>query len=148
MLFHISCEDLDGKTLLPRVPQNGCVSAGLEDAVTPRVCFCTSIEGALGALANDSIPYGRVYNVYIPTRRLHVHWPTVYQVPDAILTGEVWCLEPVKVRKVAELTVLERADTIPSSNYWLDGKLIEVPLYNHTVRYVEGIDCILVKIEP
>jgi hypothetical protein len=50
-LYFLSPDNMDGKTLSPRVPDNFLIKNGYEDGETPRVCFAKSIDGALMALS-------------------------------------------------------------------------------------------------
>ncbi len=156
--YHISMEDLDGKTLFPRIPES---MADSEDRVTPRICFCTSIEKCISALSQTGIIYGTTFNVYIidkPTAVAIVN-PTRDQVYDVELTGEVWALEPVTLRKVAEVTVYERIDMLPSQNMFYgteddmekniltEKNFVECPIYNFSVRYIQGKDTAIVRMD-
>lgn len=131
MLYHISLEDLDGKILYPKVQDNEYTEAGLEDSVTPRVCFCNTIEGCISALGRN-IPYGIIYNVYVPEdSNLEYVIPSPISVIDALLTGERWILNPVKVIKWANVIIKELVETCPSNHTWYDGRVSQYEQYKY-----------------
>ena len=105
-VFFISTEDLDGQTLIPRVPKNLLTERGYEDNVTKRVYLSTSIMGCLAAMSANIL--GRVYNVYKVTAS--VYKPTTEEVPDCEITDEVWSLEPVKLNYVYSIKVVGSQD--------------------------------------
>lgn len=121
-LFHVSrSSDLDGKVLTPRVP--GYLASTkfskddpyYEEMKTPRVCFSASINGCLNAMINgkDHIALGNdeLY-VYIPEKPISEYKIKTNKniikdkdVFDANTTGEVWVLEPVKLRLYGTIKV-------------------------------------------
>ena len=92
-VFFISTQDLDGQTLIPRVPKNFLTERGYEDNTTKRVCLSTSIMGCLAAMSRNI--ENEIFNVYKVTA--NVYKPTTDEVPDCEITDEVWSLEPVKL---------------------------------------------------
>lgn len=93
------------KTLSPRIPQNFLVDNGYEDNKTRRVCFSTSIDGALMALSQN-LKDSDLY-VYSPVgvSSSDVYRPNIKQVPDAMLTDEVWLTRPVKLAYIGKIHV-------------------------------------------
>lgn len=122
-LYHISEENLDNKTLIPRVPDNFMTKNGYEDAKIKRVAFCTSIQGCLMALsANIS---GKVFYVHEPIDynvRILFNKDIITKkyVPDAHITGETWVLEPIKLKNV--MTILVKSAKSKSYEYKLGDK--------------------------
>lgn len=122
-LYHISEENLDNKTLIPRVPDNYMTKNGYEDAKIKRVSFCTSIQGCLMALsANIS---GKVFYVHEPIDynvRILFNKDIITKkyVPDAHITGETWVLETIKLKNV--MTILVKSAKSKSYEYKLEDK--------------------------
>lgn len=70
-----------------------------EDIVTPRVCFATTLAGAMGSLGLER--ENKFYlGVYQPIHFIEIHKP--FKVHDAEKWGEVWSLRPVlaELRKI------------------------------------------------
>ena len=103
-LYHLSLNQ-NLTTLIPRVPKNQSVKAGLEDGVNKRVCFGQSIKGALSAVPHGEI--GDIMYIYMPTAvdKRFVYYPTPQQVPWVSVTHEVWYTAPVSVKKVGALVI-------------------------------------------
>lgn len=105
-LCHLSCDDLDGVTLTPRIPDNFYTLKGYEDNKIKRVCFAERVDKCLSALSRAV--EGREFNVYIPESPAWKFWafrPSAKQVPDVDLTGELWVLRPIKVRLFGRIVV-------------------------------------------
>ena len=130
VLYHISKEDLDGKTLYPRVPENTFTKEGKEDNTTPRVSFSPFLEGAIQSIVARE---NTEYNVYINRGVVDVTIPNNYQVPDQCLTGEVWVKEPVELMYLGKVKIGNRIETLPSKGYTRDdGAFIEVLIHEFT----------------
>lgn len=120
LLYHISDNDFGGeyKIFFPRVPSSVYLNnAGkpLENETIKRVCFSTSIFGALNAI-HHRIYSAHSFNVYaIPCpfscddtkKRYSKYWkrPTKKEVYDAYDTGEIWILAPVKALLVGTIDI-------------------------------------------
>jgi len=131
LLFHLSKEDLDGKTLEPRVPNNYFTQECKEDNITPRISFSPFVEGCLQSLvARD----GDVFNIYINVSPVEAYIPTMEEVPDQCLTGEVWAKTPTKLRYYGKVTVGKRVETAPSKGYYRGDDYVEVLLHNYIVE--------------
>lgn len=121
LFFHISLDgELNGKTLKPRIPtyliEKGSFSDTYEeDATIPRVCLSPSIEGCLNAIVsvqrNLDIS-GKTIYVYIPEKpiseyKIKTNKEIIKEklVFDATTTGEMWILEPVKMKLYGVITV-------------------------------------------
>lgn len=100
-LYFISEQDLDEKTLHPRIPQNYLTQNGFEDNTTERVCFSYDPGKCLTAMSSNVS--GKTFNVYSPADKHDVYKPNNITVPDADITGELWIKEPVKLKKVGSI---------------------------------------------
>ena len=99
---HVSMDlDQGVKNFIPRIPIYRCEE---EDNITPRICVCKTLEGAVGAF-----PY-KGYFVNVLMRKKRDVYLNYYElesenyrsdkelqeyVPDAHITGEHWILNPV-----------------------------------------------------
>lgn len=107
-LYHLS-ESSKPLILEARIPNNFFTKNDFEDNTTKRICFSTSIDGALAALSQN-----------LENKILYIHEP-VYsselniknnsfvasRVPDAKLTGEVWVLnEKIGTKITGKIKVL------------------------------------------
>ncbi len=103
-LYWLSEEDLDGKTLEPRIPDNFFTKNKYEDYQTKRLCFAPSIDQSLSAISQNLT--GKTYNVYEPEQKVSTVWrPNKGAVPDSDITGELWVKEPTKLKKTGTITV-------------------------------------------
>jgi hypothetical protein len=129
-LYHVSPvygdEPLDeAPTFTPRVPENVATAPGessepgyldngfssLEDSTNPRVSFASTLEGALASVGHQP---NYAYAVYMPVGPIEVIYPSAKPLPqfsdqpdpsmwythDAEEHGEVWALQPVKLKLV------------------------------------------------
>lgn len=101
--FHLSTENHDGEWFVPRVPANRMPS---EDDHTPRVCFADELEGAFEAICPAYRDEYCLY-VHVPDNLDELieagafFDPDEEDVPDVGWTGEIWCLEPVRMRCIS-----------------------------------------------
>ena len=114
--YHLS--EIFGLNMLePSISDNFMTKNGYEENKTPRVCFAPSIDQCLMAMSANIKDKG--YYVYIPynidVNKLRK--PTVKDVPDSTITGEVWSLEPIKVKCVGKIKVLNAKDISHSYTY-------------------------------
>ena len=114
--YHLS-ELPDLHELQPFISDNFMTKNNYEENKTPRVCFAPSIDQCLMAMsANIKNKEYYVYTPYnIDTNKLRK--PTINQVPDSKITGEVWSLEPIKVKCVGKIKVLNAKDVSHSYKY-------------------------------
>ena len=112
-LYHLSKDNLDGKTLQPRVPSNFLVQNGYEDGKTKRVCFAKSIDGSLRGMSQN-LKGVKLY-VHIPEKDYNTYTPSTKEVPDSKITSEVWIKESVKLKCIGciEVTGDKGEDGIP-----------------------------------
>lgn len=106
--YHVSDQDLDGKTLHPRTPSNKLVAAGHEDGSTNRVCVGPTIGHCLRGLARG-LKDNELY-VHVVDHGSTFHQPHTGQVPDVDVTKEHWSIEPVKLRKIGKIKVTTGKD--------------------------------------
>ena len=103
-LYFLSTENFDNKTLTPRIPSNYFTKNGFEDNKTPRICFSTSINGALAALSMNL--KNKVLYVHSP-EITDYYKPDISEVPDVKITNEVWVKEPTSIKCIGKIKVLE-----------------------------------------
>ena len=102
-IYHLSQNNLDGKILSPRIPSNFLTKNGYENNKTKRVCFAKSIDGCLRGMSQNL--KGMKFYVHIPEDTHAIYTPTLAEVPDCKVTGEVWIKEPVKLKCIGMITV-------------------------------------------
>ena len=103
-MYFLSADNMNGKTLTPRVPSNYFTKNGYEDGKTARVCFAPSIEKALMALSIKC--EGREFYVHVPEdgQDLDIYKPSTKEVPDSKITGEIWVKNKVKIKCIGKIT--------------------------------------------
>lgn len=136
LVFHVSPDKhIDGQVWQPRVPDYldpyNPEDTGFEDNTTPRICFSTSIEGALNGITvnlqrQSPDTFDKMY-VYVPekpwkeykhkTNKQLVKDKLVY---DANVTREVWIMEPVRMKlygviRVDQIADAKRKAVVPTS---------------------------------
>lgn len=112
ILYHLSSENMDGKTLTPRIPNNWFTYKGYENNKTPRVCFAPSIDNALCAMARNIS--NQTFYVHIPVHKPRkIIKPTRFSVPDAHITKEIWVTEDVKIKCIGKIKITGDGDSYP-----------------------------------
>lgn len=99
-VFFLSEKNMNNEYLIPRIPSNFFTKNGYEENKTKRVCFSKSIAGALMALSRN-LDKNELY-VHIPLNATIV---PARDVPDSIITEEVWSLEKVKIKCIGKILV-------------------------------------------
>ena len=134
-MFFLSDKNMDGKTLEPRVPNNFLIKNGYEDSKSKRVCFAPSIDKALMAISQNL--KGKKFFVHTPVDvdEKYVHQPSVKEVPDVKITGEVWYTAPVKLKTIGQIEVIED-DGLPGHTYTY-GKDNSAELYGWNWEWVD-----------
>lgn len=123
-IYFLSESNMDGKTLLPRIPSNYMTKNGYEESKTPRVCFSTSIDGSLMGLSQN-LKDKELY-VHIPESEVNIYKPSVKQVPDCKITGEVWVKDKVNIKCIGKIKVIKDKG-LPGHRYMYgDGKFAEL----------------------
>lgn len=115
-LYFLSPDNMNGKILSPRVPENFLIKNGYEDGETPRVCFAKSIDGALMALSQNL--KGKELFVHQPVDPdfNNIVEPSLEQVPDVELTTEVWYTDDIEVKTIGKI-LIEEDDGLPGHKY-------------------------------
>ena len=111
-LYFLTKVDMkDSAILQPRVPQNFLIDNGYEDGKTKRVCFSTSINGALMALSQN-LENTELY-VYEPVdvSLSDIYKPSITEVPDKSITGEIWIKKPVNIKFIGKIRVKDAKKT-------------------------------------
>ena len=123
-IYFLSESNMDGKTLLPRIPSNYMTKNGYEESKTPRVCFSVSIDGSLMGLSQN-LKDKELY-VHIPESEVNIYKPSVKQVPDCKITGEVWVKDKVNIKCIGKIKVIKDKG-LPGHRYMYgDGKSAEL----------------------
>lgn len=106
-IYFVSGDDMDGKTLYPRIPNNYFTKNGFEEDKTPRVCFAPSIDKCLMGISQNL--KGKKFYVHEPIdySKLDIHHPTNKEVPDSNITGEIWVKNNVKIRCIGCIEVIK-----------------------------------------
>lgn len=130
-LYCISQEKLDGETLVPRIPENYFTKNGYEDKETPRVCFAPTVDQCLMALSQKTT--NMPFYVYSPDdiSKLDVYKPNKKAVPDVDITGELWTLQPTKLKEVGRILCQEDAGKDGLKYTYGDGEEAELYEWNY-----------------
>lgn len=91
----------DNKKIKPAVPK------GSLDQKTERIRFYKSINSAMMAKGDNEVNTGREMFVHVPVDEdnIKVITPSTSVVPNAMLTGEVWCKELTTVKCIGKIRV-------------------------------------------
>jgi hypothetical protein len=119
-LFRISFKDQSGKVYIPEIPIHRAVC---EDNTIARVCFADTVEGCFraipdsphyidkGSYSDPSVYKAHIF-VHVPVVNKHflraideglVAYPHSKLVPDVYMTQEVWVMDYVEVKCIAEM---------------------------------------------
>lgn len=134
-LYHLSRTNLDGKIINPSIPSNFMTNNGYEENKTKRVCFSTSIDGCLRGMSQNLT--GVKLYVHVPDNEesLETYTPTIDEVPDVKVTKEVWVKEPVRLKCIKVIEVIDsKGDGIPYT--YGNGKTAE--LYDWDYKTIGG----------
>ena len=106
-LYHLSENDLNGKILKPRIPDNFMTKNGYEEGKTARISFAKTVDGALVGISSNL--KGKEFFIYEINEysKPEVKIISNKEVPDQFLTGEVWVLNEVKLKKTGKIKVTE-----------------------------------------
>lgn len=142
-MYHLSTTNLNNKTLTPRIPKNYLIDNGFEDKTTKRVCFSPSIDKSLRAFSSNLS--GKVLYVHIPDQECEVYKPSVKEVPDVKITGEMWVKESVKLKCIGKIKVIKSSDG-PGYSYYYGlprGKTYEAELFDWEWDWIEKYDTVI-----
>ena len=109
-LYFVSEKNIKDNILFPRIPDNYLIQNGYEDNIHKRVCFCKTIEKCLMALSKnckDLVFY--VYEVD-DTTKYQIYKPDISEVPDSIITEELWILSPVKLKLIGKIKCIDSVE--------------------------------------
>ncbi len=106
-LYYLSEKKLDNELIMPKIPNNFFTKNGYEDSKTKRVCFCKSIAKCLMALSKNC--ENTLFYVYAVQNILdyEIFEPSISEVPDCKITGEIWIKTPVKVKYIGMIKCIE-----------------------------------------
>lgn len=125
-LYHLSEKNLDGRMLAPKVPSNYLTDNGFEDNTTKRVCFSTTIDGALAGLSKNL--KDKEFYVHILDGKSSIKVPSEKDVPDVKITHERWALTDVRVKCIGKIKVGEAKDKPLTYKY--GDKTVELYYWN------------------
>lgn len=134
-LYRLHHENQDGKLAIPKIPDNYFTKNGYEENKTPRVCFGPSIGKCLMALSRNCT--NEEYYVHIPEpgSNFDVYKPTLDEVPDSGVTGELWVLNKVKQKCIGKIKVISDDGKFGHKFNYGDGKFAE--LYGWNWKWIE-----------
>lgn len=95
-LYHLSTENHDGETFVPRVPE---FRAFDEDGIVKRICFSTTLTGAYRAIYEHY--YGNALKLYVHVPVVipeAIYAPDETEVYDVGYTHEKWVCENTKMK--------------------------------------------------
>lgn len=113
-LYHLSEDDLNNKLITPRVPYNKLTKTGFENCSIARICFAPNVENCLIAIGDDL--QDKIFNVYEPMNYNNLQIISNDEivknnyVADAFLTREVWVTNPVIMKYLYKIKVLNAVD--------------------------------------
>lgn len=140
-LYFVSQNDMDGKLLTPRVPNNYFTKNGYEDSKTPRVCFAPSIDKCLMALSQKCSDMELYIHTPESGQQLDVHKPTIDEVPDCAITGEIWVKNKVRMKCIGKIKVVKDKGLPGHKFSYGSGKdKKEAELYDWEWKWVEHIE--------
>jgi len=137
-LYFVSFDNMDGKVLSPRIPDNYFTKNGYEENKTPRVCFAPSIKECLTALSmalnNKELYVFNISKEYIDKLKSNkslIYKPTTKEVPDCKWTNEIWVKCPVKITKIGKIKVTDDLKSKPLKFTYGNNQTAEVYRYNY-----------------
>lgn len=106
-LYFLSTINMNDDRLTPRIPSNYFTKNNYEENKTPRVCFAKTIDGCLMGLSKNLTDKEFYVHVPDPDGYYNVYNPTIKEVPDCKITGEVWIKKPVDPKCIGKIKVLK-----------------------------------------
>lgn len=106
-LYFLSTINMNDDRLTPRIPLNYFTKNNYEENKTPRVCFAKTIDGCLMGLSKNLTDKEFYVHVPDPDGYYNVYNPTIKEVPDCKITGEVWIKKPVDLKCIGKIKVLK-----------------------------------------
>jgi len=115
-LYHIAQQELDGKIVKPKIPENLFTKLGLEDKTIPRISFAPTINQCITAIGNNRIE-GSIekrwivfepsnYNTIkiISNKELIRRKLTI----DAKYSGEIWVTSTIEFKEIGVIEVIKK----------------------------------------
>jgi len=95
-------ETLNNKIIEPRVPIN--LMKG-ENSKKKRICVGRTVSDCLSGIMD--IKYNDILSIYLcnPDKDA-IYFPTIIDVPDIYTTGEFWLTEPIKLKFVYKVQII------------------------------------------
>lgn len=143
-VYHLTKLNL-GKALKlkPNIPE--CAVKAFEDISTPRICAATSIIGCLRALELPGSDLGSDHDIgtdiycYVADVDVNLlYQPTIQEVKDVFITGEVWIKQPheFKLLRIFKLKKLEEVENSLYSRYVLIDPVYSSEDGNYTMKFI------------
>ena len=109
-LYFISIDKINNNILYPRIPNNYFTKNAYEDNKQKRICLCKSINKCLMALSKNCKDL--IFNVYEvdDINNYQVYRPNIEEVPDSIITEELWIITPVKLKYIGKIRCIDSVD--------------------------------------
>lgn len=129
--YHVSEENKPFLHLHPRVPANFMTQRGFEDDAIARVSLAPTIQGCLMGMSQNLS--GKKLTVYtlVNTSNMPLITPSIDQVPDAHITGEVWVTKSVTLKRLYTIEVGD-AQPDPFPYTYGDNKQAELFKWDYT----------------
>ena len=137
-LYFLSNTNMDQTILQPRIPNNYLVKNGYEDDKTKRICFAPSIDKCLMGLSRNLKGERLCVHVAVDYDNLKMKKPTVKEVPDSKITGEIWILEPVELEYIGDIEVIKDKGLEGHKFKYGDNK--EAELYDWEWKWIKRFD--------
>ena len=134
-MYFISSSSMDNKVLTPRVPDNYFTKNNYEDNTTKRVCFAPSVDKCLMAISMKLEGEELYVHTPIEGQQLNIVHPSVKQVPDAKITGEIWVTNPVKIKCIGKIKVI--GDSGKDGHKFKYGENHYAELYDWDYEWIE-----------
>jgi hypothetical protein len=134
-MYFISPTSMDNKVLTPRIPDNYFTKNNYEDNVTKRVCFAPSVDKCLMGLSMNLKDKEFFAHIPIEGQQLNIVHPSVKQVPDSKITGEIWVTNPVKIKCIGRIRVT--GDSGKDGHKFKYGEKYYAELYDWDYEWIE-----------
>ena len=138
--YFLSENDMNEKVLQPRIPNNFMTKNGYEDNKTKRVCFAPTIDQCLMGLSMNL--KDKEFYVHIPYPEINInkliYKPSIKEVPDSKITGEVWIKVPIKSICIGKILVTGDAGEPGIPYTYGNGQTAE--LYKWNWKWIERND--------
>lgn len=115
-IYIIMNKNMENKNVNPKTPNNYFTQNGFENSKTKRVSFYTSISGAIMSLVKRE--EGMRLYVHTPMGSYNQYYkPTIEDVPDCKITGEVWIDRPIKLKCIGLIELKKETGKIHKFKY-------------------------------